>query len=439
MFFTDLLTKCNVFFQTEDDIGLQYIGGNIAFYPLKELGHGSHAVVYEGRFGKFSKKPVAIKLVKCLNEEDAKETNSELQNIYREIKTMEILSIPSKCINIIDFIDSFIDKNRVYLAFELAKGTLHDYVAASNVSWQNALSGHDVTRGIVNGIKYTHQMKIVHRDIKPTNILIVEQYESGLKAVIGDYGTAKATTGSIFTLTGKMGSLGYIAPEIWKAMSDSPTDSLGCRCSKQSDIFSLALVIYFTLSLGRHLFGNEMTTQVEIAKASVPDFKHMLSNINSFAYVHLLRRMLNNNPTERPRIEEVAEHPALLTSYNVMEFFANKSDEFENLIKADPWKANLLEDPSIVTNLNWMNRLPVNTQKYLRSYQLNNRKQPLYKGKETSIRYLLRAVRNTKAHRTEYPKDVQTELGIFPDGHVALWLKVCPKLLMHVCDKLGPP
>ena len=81
---------------------------DIWFYPLHELGHGSEAVVYEGRYGRFNQKEIAVKVVKCADDNEAKETHTEIERIYREIKAMETLNKPSRCPYIIDFIRSYI-------------------------------------------------------------------------------------------------------------------------------------------------------------------------------------------------------------------------------------------------------------------------------------------------------------------------------------------
>lgn len=171
--------------------------------PKKILGQGSYGVVYEGRHGLYEKTPVAIKVVKCSNERNAKETNSELKHIYKEIEFMEKITKTTKSNNIIHFIDSYIQENTVYLVFELAKGTLVNYVSPSNVSWQESLTGQDILRGIAAGLKHTHSKHIIHREMKPENIFIVEHSVSGLKAVIGDFGQAKETIKETITLTGK--------------------------------------------------------------------------------------------------------------------------------------------------------------------------------------------------------------------------------------------
>ena len=111
--------------------------------------------MYRGRFGRREKRSVVVKVIKCSNNQDAKETHTELQTIYKEIETMETLVTPADNTHIIHFIDSYDSKNNVYLAFELAIGTLVDFI--SNVNWQGSLTCLDVIRSIVAGLNYTHK------------------------------------------------------------------------------------------------------------------------------------------------------------------------------------------------------------------------------------------------------------------------------------------
>lgn len=224
-------------------------------------------------------------------------------------------------------------------------------------------------------------------------------------------------------------------------MSGTSTSLIRSIYNEKSDIFALGIVGYYALSLGNHPFVNEMIAQVEISKGNKPTFQHIAMLSYSFSYESVLTGMLNINPDDRPTIEEVYKHPALWTADRILNYFVDKSDEFENMIKANTINDNLLEDPLLIQGGDWMNPLPNSLQAYLRKYKVNpNKPGPtLYSGKKSKIRYFLRCIRNTTVHyKNDYPVNTLAELGTFPDGHVELWLKVCPKILMHVYNKLGP-
>ena len=77
------------------------IGGSISYYSEVELSNWSQGVVYKGRFGRHEKRSVAVKVIKCSNNQDAKETHKELQNIYKEIEIMDTFVTPADKTHII--------------------------------------------------------------------------------------------------------------------------------------------------------------------------------------------------------------------------------------------------------------------------------------------------------------------------------------------------
>ena len=106
-----------------------------------------------------------------------------------------------------------------------------------------------ITQGRVEHVQALHRKDIVHRDIKPQNILLT----GDTRAKVSDMGLSKqiAPQQTSFDSYGGCGSSGWQAPEQIKGSKESAA----MRQSKATDIFSLALVLFWTLSHGRHPYG----------------------------------------------------------------------------------------------------------------------------------------------------------------------------------------
>ena len=134
-----------------------------------------------------------------------------------------------------------------------------------------------------------HTMRIVHRDVKPGNILITEDGS----AMISDFGISHALGDSTITATGMMhGTPAYLAPEVAR----------GQPSSFASDVFSLGSTLY-TMLEGAPPFGaddNAIALLHKVARGSYPDPRH------AEALAPLLREMLSADPKRRPGMKSVA-------------------------------------------------------------------------------------------------------------------------------------
>ena len=104
------------------------------------------------------------------------------------------------------------------------------------------------------GLNYIHLKQLVHRDIKPGNILIVSS--SGPVAVKWcDFGFSKpANERGSFSLSQLKGTLNWMAPELLQLLNDQ-VDLSECRGTIQSDVFSAGCVFFYFASKGVHPYG----------------------------------------------------------------------------------------------------------------------------------------------------------------------------------------
>ncbi len=210
---------------------------------LEIIGKGGMATVYKAQ-DKMLKRYVAVKVLReefTTDEEFIKRFNTEAQSAAS-------LAHP----NIVSIYDVGTENNIYYIVMELIQGkTLKEIIDEDGVlPWKWALN---VATQIASALEVAHKNNIVHRDIKPHNIIITED---GV-AKVTDFGIAKAVSNSTITAFGAtIGSVHYFSPE----------HARGGYTDAKSDLYSLGVVMYEMLT-GRVPFDAD--TAVSIA------LKHM--------------------------------------------------------------------------------------------------------------------------------------------------------------------
>jgi len=136
--------------------------------------------------------------------------------------------------NIAPVLDAGEEQGMPYIVLRLVEGgTLHGWLKAHpNPSVAQRL---DLLRQVATGLDYAHSAGILHRDVKPSNVLIDVRGDGSLRAVISDFGLARRideATGQRMTAPGaRLGTVYYTAPELWqdgKATTASDIYAFGC-------------------------------------------------------------------------------------------------------------------------------------------------------------------------------------------------------------------
>ena len=223
----------------------QYIGKMLdnRYEILERIGTGGMAIVYKAKCHRLNRL-VAIKILKsdlAQNEEFRRRFNAESQAVAQ-------LSHP----NIVSVYDVSRGGDMEYIVMELIDGiTLKQYMEKrGQLNWRESL--HFITQ-IMRGLSHAHSRGIVHRDIKPQNIMVLR--DGSVK--VADFGIA-CLADSAQTLTQEaLGSVHYISPE--QARGDRP--------DARSDIYSSGVVLYEMLT-GRLPFEGESAVSVAIQHLS---------------------------------------------------------------------------------------------------------------------------------------------------------------------------
>ena len=293
--------------------------------------------------------------------------------------------------------------------------------------WREIVQGFDVKRAmrqIASGLRHLHGLGLIHRDIKPQNILISPSSSSegrgGMRyrMLISDFGLCKKLdmdeTSFLPTVDGDMapGTVGWRAPEILHGevkldelpTGDDSTSSHGSaatinddscssdtttpktRLTKSVDIFALGCLFYYILTHGGHPYGERFEREVNILKGE-KDLSLPLSTEESTEALDLITCMLRQQPSQRPDIKTCLLHPFFWDPAKRLSFLQDASDNFESLCRdpIDPTLIRLERDAQSVVGNDWCQMLDTNFVDNFGKYRK-------YDGK--SVRDLLRALRN---------------------------------------------
>ncbi|KAG6868345.1 hypothetical protein C0993_004685 [Termitomyces sp. T159_Od127] len=351
--------------------------------------------------------------------------------------------------------------NFLYIALELCPASLADIIEnPDRDQWRDisiAFEPKKALKEITSGLRHLHALKLVHRDIKPQNILV-----SGAKPgpggktvyrmLISDFGLCKKLdvdqTSFLPTAYGSMaaGTVGWRAPEILRdevklddliddhSMSSrgstgtatgAPSTTKTTRLTKSVDIFALGCLFYYVLTNGNHPYGDRYEREVSILKN-----EKNLDGLDRFGEegaeaVELITQMLDPVAQARPDTVTCLLHPFFWDPARRLNFLQDASDRFEIMCR-DPRDPNLtvLEtDAFAIVGHDWHSRLD-------KIFLENLGKFRKYDGR--SVQDLLRALRNKKHHYQDLPDNVKRHLGPMPEGYLSYFTRRFPRLFLHV-------
>ncbi|MBZ4663818.1 MAG: pknB [Caloramator sp.] len=214
------------------------LGGR--YIIVEQIGEGGMAIVYKAK-DQLLNRYVAVKILKQEFTQD--------EEFVKKFKRESIAAASLTHPNIVAIFDVGEQDNIYYIVMEYIKGqTLKEYIKSNGkIGYKRVL---DITLQIAMALDNAHKNGVVHRDIKPHNIVVTE--EGTIK--VTDFGIARASTVATVTNTNKvLGSVHYLSPEQAK----------GGFSDHRTDIYSLGVVMYEMLT-GRLPFDAESPISVAI-------------------------------------------------------------------------------------------------------------------------------------------------------------------------------
>ena len=267
---------------------------------LEVIGTGGMAVVYKARCHRLNRL-VAIKILKDDFSQDAEFR----QRFHAESQAVAMLSHP----NIVSIYDVSTSDDADYIVMELIDGiSLKQYMEKKGVlNWKETL--HFAIQ-IAKALDHAHSRGIVHRDIKPHNVMVLKN--GSVK--VADFGIARVMSKSNTLTKEALGSVHYISPEQAK----------GGNVDNRSDLYSLGVVMYEMMT-GRPPYDGE--TPVSVAIQHINGKPQMPSTLNPNipgGLEQIIMKVMEQEPDKRYSsaqamlydMDEFRKDPSILFDYN---------------------------------------------------------------------------------------------------------------------------
>ena len=218
------------------------------YQVVRELGRGAMGVVYLGKDPTIQRH-VAIKTMRLDDIDNEDELKEFRDRFFREAESTGRLSHP----NIVTVYDAGEQEGLAYIAMEYLEGTLLScYCQKSTIL--PAKQALQIVATVADALDYAHSQGVIHRDVKPPNIMILKQR----LVKVMDFGIAKMASGSKTQTSMILGTPRYMSPE----------QATGKDVDGRSDVFSLGIVLFELLTGERPFDAENMPALVtRIAKA----------------------------------------------------------------------------------------------------------------------------------------------------------------------------
>ena len=307
---------------------------------LERIGTGGMAVVYKAKCHRLNRL-VAVKILK----EDLAQDAEFRRRFHDESQAVAMLSHP----NIVAVYDVSKSSELDYIVMELIDGiTLKQYMQkkGNKLTWREAL--HFITQ-IMKTLSHAHSRGIIHRDIKPHNMMVLR--DGSLK--VADFGIARLTSAAQATLTQEaLGSVHYISPE----------QARGSHIDARSDIYSAGVVLYEMIT-GRLPYEGDSPVSVAIQHINSiplspreidPDIPEALEAITMKAMASDVNQRYISADAMLADLEEFRKNPNINFDFTPADLLVGEGDEptqvlganTPHTVRSQPAHATRLDEPT---------------------------------------------------------------------------------------------
>lgn len=293
---------------------------------IEQIGTGGMADVYKAKCHKLNRY-VAIKVMKSEFSQD----KTFVSKFWAEAQSAAGLVNP----NVVNVYDVGVENGIYYIVMELVEGiTLKKYIEKrGRLPYKEAVS---IAIQVANGMDAAHKHNIVHRDIKPQNIIISKEG----KVKVTDFGIAKVASSATINTSASMGSVHYISPE----------QARGGYSDERSDIYSLGITLFEMLT-GTVPFDGD--SAVSVAVQHIQDSIPLPSQFVEGVPVSVDKIVLKctQKKTDR-RYQSAAELIVDLKKSLVMpdEDFVRMGSAYDSVLKKDEEEYNPDDDELLTEN-----------------------------------------------------------------------------------------
>ena len=293
---------------------------NVKYILQNQLGKGSFGECYSC----ISKEDNMEYAIKIMSKEKLKEKNILFHLAKSEITIQQTLN-SSKIVKIKEYIE---DSKYIYIIQEYCKNNALSKLLSKR-KYLTEIEVQNYIFQLIQGLHYLHSCKIIHRDIKPNNLLLDDKLE--LK--IADFGLSKKLSEGQ-KLKEQLGTQVYMAPEIWKLSEEG--------YSFEVDIWSLGITMYQLLT-GELPFKVKNNNGKNIIKG---EFGFPESPSISKEAKNLIKQILVIEPRKRPSLNQIVYHDFfhknkfpeflnvstldIIPSQEEIKFYENKEDIYDN-------------------------------------------------------------------------------------------------------------
>jgi CHASE2 domain-containing sensor protein len=254
----------------------QYLG---RYRILEEIGRGAMGIVYKG-IDPAINRPVALKTLRLDMAVPPAEKEELRTRLMREAQAAGQLSHP----NIVTIYDVGSQSDIYYIAMEFLKGYTLEHAVTKKMSLNYKIFAKLMIQ-VCDALEYAHSNELVHRDVKPANIMVLDNF----KVKVMDFGIARMAHSNMTQTGVALGTPSYISPE----------QLSGHGVDRRSDIYSLGVVMYELLAKEKPFTGDSINKLIFNILNEKPRKPTQMDNTIPEAFDHICSMALDKDPKQR--------------------------------------------------------------------------------------------------------------------------------------------